>query len=313
MAKISGKQPEKDSKAIKTQKRAPNTVWSDAEDQKWVECLLDEQAQGLQGENGWKMATWVRILAKLQEAFPESSKNKTAIKLKTRHERVKGDYKQVKDLRETSGFGWDESKQAVTATDEVWELLLQRDLSLSKWKEKSFPLYDQMAKLCGDMIATGSNVFRGGALTALGANSMTSEGADVETEDEDEDEDGVKTPAPRKKWPYKSSSPGVAPSAKKKGCTSGVDAIMHLAGTVVKVGARLASPEPGEQGGLKPSPVCHTTAYQVAEEEEELSDNSLVRVMKVFQGSTEHADAYLAFKCKGAHCLWLQSLLDEQL
>ncbi|KIJ53242.1 hypothetical protein M422DRAFT_242371 [Sphaerobolus stellatus SS14] len=150
-----------------------------------------------------------------------------------------------------------------------------------------------------------SNVFYGGALTASGANSMTSEGVNVETEDENENEDGAKTPAPRKKQPYKSSSPGVALSAKKKGHTSGVDAIMHLAGTVVKGGARLTSPEPGKQGGLKPSPVRCTTAYQVAEEEEELSDNSLVCVMKVFQGSTEHADAYLAFKCKGACHLWL--------
>jgi hypothetical protein len=56
-----------------------------------------------------------------------------------------------------------------------------------------------------------------------------------------------------------------------------------------------------------------TKAYQVAEAEEELSDHDLVRVMKVFQGSTEHADAYLAFQRKGARRLWLQDLLDAQL
>lgn len=56
-----------------------------------------------------------------------------------------------------------------------------------------------------------------------------------------------------------------------------------------------------------------TRAYQVAEAEEDLSDNELVQVMKVFQGSTEHADAYLAFKRKVARQLWLQSILDAQL
>jgi hypothetical protein len=75
--------------------------------------------------------------------------------------------------------------------------------------------------------------------------------------------------------------------------------------------AHLESPGPGEQLALEPSPVRRTKAYQVAEAEEELSDNELVKVMKVFQRSTEHADAYLAFKRKGARHLWLQSLLEE--
>jgi len=77
--------------------------------------------------------------------------------------------------------------------------------------------------------------------------------------------------------------------------------------------ARLDAPEPEEQYGLNPSPVRRTKAYQVAEAEEDLSDNELVKVMKVFQGSTEHADAYLAFNRKSARRLWLQSILDAQM
>lgn len=38
------------------------------------------------------------------------------------YEQLKKSYVQVKTLRDSSGFGWDDSKQLVTATDEVWEV-----------------------------------------------------------------------------------------------------------------------------------------------------------------------------------------------
>jgi hypothetical protein len=41
---------------------------------------------------------------------------------------MKADYKHVKLLREKSGFGWDEAKQQVTATDDVWEPVLKVSL-----------------------------------------------------------------------------------------------------------------------------------------------------------------------------------------
>lgn len=53
----------------------------------------------------------------------------------------------------------------------------QVDPSLVKWKKKSFPLYDSLAKLCGDIIATGSNAFRGG--TVPGSEKSSDETPDA--------------------------------------------------------------------------------------------------------------------------------------
>ncbi|KIJ44461.1 hypothetical protein M422DRAFT_252066 [Sphaerobolus stellatus SS14] len=95
-----------------------------------------------------------------------------------------------------------------------------------------------------------------------------------------------------KKRPYQATSP--EPSSRKKRNSR-------------KVSAHLGSPE----GDLEASPLHRTQAYQVAEEEEGLSDHELVTVMKVFQNSTTHADAYLAFKRKATRRLWLQSIMEE--
>ena len=36
---------------------------------------------------------------------------------------LKSDYKEVHELREMSGFGWDDATQRVTAENDVWEAL----------------------------------------------------------------------------------------------------------------------------------------------------------------------------------------------
>ena len=41
----------------------------------------------------------------------------------TKWSRLKGDYKDVKFVRELSGFGWDDKKFVPTAEDDVWDRL----------------------------------------------------------------------------------------------------------------------------------------------------------------------------------------------
>ncbi|KIJ22758.1 hypothetical protein M422DRAFT_276769 [Sphaerobolus stellatus SS14] len=105
-------------------KKTVNVYWSEAEDAKLVEVLLEEQANGQQAESGWKKAVWTKVIIALHQESP-ASKNKTADKAKTRYDRLKGDYKAVKALPDQSGFGWDDGKQRVTAPDSVWEPLIE--------------------------------------------------------------------------------------------------------------------------------------------------------------------------------------------
>jgi Myb/SANT-like DNA-binding domain len=48
----------------------------------------------------------------------EYSHNLTSIQLKK-------EYKEVKQIRELSGFGWDADKHVVTAADDVWDAYIE--------------------------------------------------------------------------------------------------------------------------------------------------------------------------------------------
>ena len=86
-------------------------------------------------------------------------------------------------------------------------------------------------------------------------------------------------------------------------------ALGDLTGVVRQFAAALGSPP---HARLDPSPIRRTRAYQVAEAEEDLTDNELVAVMKLFSTDTGAADAFLAFKKKSVRTLWLGEMLDKQ-
>ncbi|RXW11416.1 hypothetical protein EST38_g14439 [Candolleomyces aberdarensis] len=96
---------------------------------------------------------------------------------------LKSEYKTVKALREMSGFGWDYETQVVTASDEVWEKLLERDTKKKKWKSTPFPLYDDIGHIVDGTVATGANAFRPG-----GGNAPPSPAPEVDSHSSDSDD-----------------------------------------------------------------------------------------------------------------------------
>jgi len=92
--------------------------------------------------------------------------------------------------------------QLVTAPDQVWDsflkvcvlLFIVRSLltsntcqshpASSPFKKKGFPLFDELAYLCDDVLATGVEAFRG---TGMGSGDLDGEGT-VEEEDEEQEE-----------------------------------------------------------------------------------------------------------------------------
>lgn len=90
---------------------------------------------------------------------------------------LKKDFLAVQKLRNKSGFGWDDEKQIVTASGEVWADLVkvsqfnslrcctsltleQSDQSLKIWQTRSFPLYNKIDQLLSGCSATGEFAFR---------------------------------------------------------------------------------------------------------------------------------------------------------
>ena len=68
--------------------------------------------------------------------------------LKDREQRLKKDYNAVKDVVSKSGFGWDNDLKMATTIDGLWDELPS---NLRKWKEKSFPFYDDLHEIYNGM------------------------------------------------------------------------------------------------------------------------------------------------------------------
>ncbi|KAH7852831.1 hypothetical protein Vadar_029827 [Vaccinium darrowii] len=68
----------------------------------------------------------------------------------------KKNYYSVKDMRNTSGFGWNDSTKMVEVeSDTVWEDYCKRDTNAKVLRFKSFPYYDDWSLIFGNDRATG--------------------------------------------------------------------------------------------------------------------------------------------------------------
>jgi hypothetical protein len=101
--------------------RTPAAKWNSEEITSMVSQLVQAKIDGETSENGFKKSVWNRVA----NSFEDPLKKNFRV-CETKFSRMKKEYKEVKKLhKETSGFGWDEKTQLVTAEDSVWEVLGQ--------------------------------------------------------------------------------------------------------------------------------------------------------------------------------------------
>lgn len=98
-------------------KRGPNAKWCDAEIRSMLLQLRQAQHEGNTSENGFNGAVFETI----SQSFSDPAKNKRSCE--TKFHRLKKDYKEVKYLRESQGFVWDERSFLVTAAPLTWDML----------------------------------------------------------------------------------------------------------------------------------------------------------------------------------------------
>jgi hypothetical protein len=77
------------------------------------------------------------------------SANFVVSQLKDREQRLKKDYNAVKTIMSKSGFGWDNVLKMTTTIDGLWSELPEK---LQKWKNMSFPYYDDLHEIYNGMI-----------------------------------------------------------------------------------------------------------------------------------------------------------------
>lgn len=122
--------------------RKKRELWKSEEFDVLIRILFEEHNLGRQAENGFKEESYQRVVDALgnQHYFRGVAQVKSAwrrvcsvlVSLFTQrcgltfsHKQCKADYKAVHTLRQLSGFGWDVTKNLVTAEKQVWDAYLE--------------------------------------------------------------------------------------------------------------------------------------------------------------------------------------------
>lgn len=99
--------------------RGPQCTWVAADITELIDHCRRAFDDGLYGDNGFKDVVWQPIM----EQFRDRDPLKTTNACHSKFTRLKKDYKEVKWLREASGFGWDNGRHLPTAEPQVWEAI----------------------------------------------------------------------------------------------------------------------------------------------------------------------------------------------
>ncbi|KAJ9538564.1 hypothetical protein OSB04_031297 [Centaurea solstitialis] len=133
--------------------------WSPNEEAKLVEALVNMTNTGaFKADNGFKTGYLQHLEQAMKVSLPTSgllANPHIASKYKT----MKKDWQCVYDMvngSNTSGFGYDSKKKCVTAEDPVWEAYHQVHKDASRWKNKSFPYYEDLCIVFGKDRAQGN-------------------------------------------------------------------------------------------------------------------------------------------------------------
>jgi hypothetical protein len=95
--------------------RAPSAKWSNQEVARLIKQLQECKSNGQTSENGFKTSVWNSIAVTFTDPLKQAGRT-----CESKWTRLKKDYKEVKFLREASGFGWDSVNNLVTTEPEVW-------------------------------------------------------------------------------------------------------------------------------------------------------------------------------------------------
>ncbi|KAF9021357.1 hypothetical protein BDP27DRAFT_1439250 [Rhodocollybia butyracea] len=238
---------------------------------------------------------------------------------------LKKEYREVKSIREKSGFGWDSARGVATATPAVWAALIK--------------LIEVLQSFIDGQVATGATAFfPGDPFPPSGTTSTNSNGIDemdggeIEEEEEESPTDDnemspfttAQTPGRQPLMPTSSLNSITPVIRKRQAATADTnerkrahgrkptqsDAGFEMAEAVRDL-ARSAMGETTDPSVL--SPARKKRAITLLEKDDELSDNEMIDAFKLIRRDTSVADMYIAIgSVKRRTCFIQAELMSAQ-
>ena len=139
----------------------PRVTWSDASKGTFIRICLQVQSRNSSPDNiGFRTAEWTIISNMMEEQLHLGLSKQ---QLQNQLADLKQKYTVFRNLRENSGFGWDDEKQIVTAADSVWDSYLAVHEQAKPYRLISFSLTHKtslsISLLICPSLTTGTRVF----------------------------------------------------------------------------------------------------------------------------------------------------------
>ncbi|XP_043716748.1 uncharacterized protein LOC122664817 isoform X2 [Telopea speciosissima] len=128
------------------------TKWTPPMDRYFIELMMDQVNRGCKVGNAFKKEAWAQILSLFNARF-RLELDKEA--LRNRYRKLRMQYNALKTLLDHGGFLWDETRQMVTADDNVWDDYLKGHPEARSYRTKTVPNYNDLCVIYGHPTTDG--------------------------------------------------------------------------------------------------------------------------------------------------------------
>lgn len=122
------------------------TYWTPPMDRSFIDLLQDQVHKGNRIGQTFISQAWIDMVTSFNAKF-KSHYDKDV--LKNRYKHLRKQYNDVKILLEQNEFGWDETREMVTAADHVWDAYTEAHPDARSYRVKTIPSYSKLCAIYG--------------------------------------------------------------------------------------------------------------------------------------------------------------------
>lgn len=123
------------------------TCWQPTMDRYFIDLMLEQVQKGNQVDGLFLKQAWMEMIASFNAKFGFSYEAEI---LKNRYKTLRRQFNVIKNLLDTEGFSWDDSRQMVTADDYIWQDYIKAHTDARQFMTRPVPYYSDLCTICRD-------------------------------------------------------------------------------------------------------------------------------------------------------------------